>query len=133
MMSCIIIISIKYYLTFGVKDVMGNNRITLVLVDTCAYRDANSDFPGIIKRLLPSFFSTLKEKGIVLLTHPVLENEICKHIEDSGLFKDYQALVTQLNRCNETLMYLQCCDDKLFSKICEIDIKEQIVESYRQH
>ncbi len=60
------------------------NRITLILIDTCAFRDANSDFPGIVKSLLPSFFSTADEKGITLLTHPVLENEIHKHIEDSG-------------------------------------------------
>lgn len=112
---------------------MENNRITLVLVDTCAYRDANSDFPGILKRLLPSFFSTVKEKRIVLLTHPILENEIYKHIEDSGLYKDYQALVTQLNRCNETLKYIQCYNDILFSKICDMDIKKQLLESYRQH
>lgn len=52
------------------------NRITLILIDTCAFRDANSDFPGIVKSLLPSFFSTADEKGITLLTHPVLENEI---------------------------------------------------------
>ena len=40
------------------------NRITLILIDTCAFRDANSDFPGIVKSLLPSFFSTADEKGI---------------------------------------------------------------------
>lgn len=33
------------------------NRITLILIDTCAFRDANSDFPGIVKSLLPSFFT----------------------------------------------------------------------------
>ena len=61
------------------------NRITLILIDTCAFREANSDFPGIVKSLLPSFFSTVDEKGIALLTHPVLENEIRKHIEDSSI------------------------------------------------
>lgn len=42
------------------------NRITLILIDTCAFRDANSDFPGIAKSLLPSFFSTADEKGICI-------------------------------------------------------------------
>ena len=101
------------------------NRITLVLVDTCAFRDANSDFPGIAKKLLPSFFETVDEKGIILLTHPVLENEIKKHIEDSGLYKDYQSLVTQLRKCNDTLKYLERSDETLFSKINEVDIREQ--------
>ena len=79
------------------------NRITLILIDTCAFREANSDFPGIVKSLLPSFFSTVDEKGIALLTHPVLENEIRKHIEDSSIFKDYQSLLTQLRKCTSTL------------------------------
>ena len=41
---------------------MDNKRITLILVDTCAYRDANSDFPGISKQLLPAFSRQLKKK-----------------------------------------------------------------------
>ena len=94
-----------------------NNRITLVLIDTCAFRDVNSDFPGIIRQLLPSFFSTINKKGIVLLTHPVLENEIRKHIEDSGLYKDYQILVSQLYKNNETLRHFACTNEELFSKI----------------
>ena len=63
------------------------NRVSPVIVDTCAFRDTNSDFLGISKQLLPSFFSVIKEKGIVLLTHPVLDNEVRKHIADSGLYK----------------------------------------------
>lgn len=32
-----------------------DERITTILVDTCAFRDANSDFIGISSMLLPSF------------------------------------------------------------------------------
>ena len=39
-----------------------DERITTILVDTCAFRDANSDFIGISSMLLPSFFSVIKEK-----------------------------------------------------------------------
>ena len=99
------------------------NRITLILIDTCAFRDANSDFPGIAKSLLPSFFSTADEKGITLLTHPVLENEIHKHIEDSGIFKDYQSLLTQLRKCTSTLKHYKLDDVLLSSKISELDIQ----------
>ena len=45
---------------------MDIERITLILVDTCAFRDTNSDFPGISKQLLPAFFSTAKEKEVLL-------------------------------------------------------------------
>ena len=109
------------------------NRITLILIDTCAFRDANSDFPGIAKSLLPSFFSTADEKGITLLTHPVLENEIHKHIEDSGIFKDYQSLLTQLRKCTSTLKHYKLDDVLLSSKISELDIQTKLFEAYQQY
>jgi hypothetical protein len=112
---------------------MDNKRITLILVDTCAYRDANSDFPGISKQLLPAFFSAAKEKGILLLTHPVLENEILKHIENSGLYKDYNSLSNYLRKCSETLKYLDCFDEGLFSKISDMDIRAKLFDSFKQH
>lgn len=103
------------------------NRITLILIDTCAFRDANSDFPGIVKSLLPSFFSTIDEKGIALLTHPVLENEIRKHIVDSSIFKDYQSLLTQLRKCTSTLKHYKLDDVLLSSKISELDIQTNVI------
>lgn len=109
------------------------NRITLILIDTCAFRDANSDFPGIVKSLLPSFFSTIDEKGIALLTHPVLENEIRKHIVDSSIFKDYQSLLTQLRKCTSTLKHYKLDDVLLSSKISELDIQTKLFESYQQY
>lgn len=109
------------------------NRVSLVIVDTCAFRDANSDFLGISKQLLPSFFSAIKEKGIVLLTHPVLDNEVRNHISDSGLYKDYQSLVTQLGRCNETLKRFSCYDELLYSKITKLDIRAEIYEAFKEH
>ena len=112
---------------------MDNKRVTLVLVDTCAYRDANSDFPGIFKQLLPAFFSASKEKGILLLTHPILENEIFKHIEDSGLYKNYNSLGNNLRKCGETLKYLGCFDEDLFSRIGNIDIRSKLFDSFKQH
>ena len=112
---------------------MDNKRITLILVDTCAFRDANSDFPGISKQLLPAFFSAAKEKGILLLTHPVLENEILKHIENSGLYKDYNSLSNCLRKFSETLKYLDCFDEELFSKIRDVDIRAKLFDSFKQH
>lgn len=110
-----------------------NERVTLVLVDTCAFRDVNSDFLGITRELLPSFFSTINEKGIVLLTHPILDNEIRKHIEDSGLYKNYQALIYQLVKTNDTLKYFELNNEELFSNIKELDIKERLFETYKEY
>ena len=110
-----------------------DERITTILVDTCAFRDANSDFIGISSMLLPSFFSVIKEKDILLLTHPILEREIEKHIEDSGIYKDYQSLVSHINKCKDVLRYANCCDEELFSKIADYNIKNQTVRAYKKY
>jgi len=112
---------------------LSNDRITLVLVDTCAFRDANSDFLGISKSLLPAFFETAEEKGIVLITHPVLENEIKKHIEDSSLYREHKSLVAQLRKCSDVLSLFECNDEDLFSKINGLDIKEKLFTAYQHH
>lgn len=107
-----------------------NNRITTILVDTCAFRDANSDFIGVNSMLLPSFFSSIQDKEMLLLTHPILEKELDKHIEDSGLYRDYQNLLSQLNKCRDVLEYANCNDNELFEKIAEFDIKKQTYNAY---
>ena len=110
-----------------------DERITTILVDTCAFRDANSDFIGISSMLLPSFFSVIKEKDLLLLTHPILEKEIEKHIEDSGIYKDYQSLVSQINKCKDVLRYANCCNEELFSKIADYNIKNQTFRAYKKY
>ena len=112
---------------------MENSRVTLIMVDTCAYRDVNSDFLGISRSTLPSFFATAADKGIVLLTHPVLENEIRKHIENSGIFKDFKSLTTSLEKCKNILKYFQCENETLFSKIEDLDVRDKIFEAYKQY
>jgi hypothetical protein len=74
----------------GLNIKMANSieRITMVLVDTSAFIEANSDFIGFHSALLPSFFNAVASKKIILLTHPILEKEILKHIEDSSIYKD---------------------------------------------
>lgn len=110
-----------------------SERITTILVDTCAFRDANSDFAGISKQLLPSFFASIEEKELVLLNHPILTQEIKKHIADSGLCKDFQGLISQIRKCTDVLKFLDCYDDNLFSFISQINIQEKIYESFKQH
>lgn len=81
----------------------------------------------------PLFFSTAKEKEVLLLTHPVLENEVLKHIENSGLYKDFNSLGNCLRKCGETLNYLDCFNEELFSKINNIDIRTKLFDSFKQH
>ncbi len=112
------------------KTELSNERITMVLVDTSAFTEANSDFIGLNSSLLPSFFNATTEKGIVLLTHPILDKEIQKHIEDSSIYKEYQKLVTQLGKCKDVLILAECNDVALFEKMASFDIKAKTYETF---
>jgi hypothetical protein len=108
-------------------------RITSILVDTSAFAEANSDFIGLRSRLLPAFFENIETKGILLITHPILDNEIYKHIEDSSIFRNYQDLVKKLKQCNILLENIGCSDEKLFQKIEEFDVREYTFETYKNN
>jgi hypothetical protein len=49
------------------------------------------------------------------------------------VYKDYQSLVTQLGRCNETLKRFSCYDELLYSKITKLDIRAEIYEAFKEH
>jgi len=115
------------------KDINDNVRITTILVDTCAFQHANSDFIGIYSKLLPSFYAAIDEKKMLLLTHPILEKEIEKHIEDSGLCKNYQDLLYYINKCSNVLKHANCSDKQLFAKISKYDIKHQTFKAFKEY
>lgn len=110
-----------------------SERITSVIVDTNAFIIANSDFLGIKSSLLPSFFAVIKEKEIKLLGHPILEKEIEKHIEDSSLYKDYQNLKSNLNKCDEILKLIGCKDDKFITQISGCDMKQKLFQAFKDN
>lgn len=108
-----------------------NKRLTSVIVDTNAFVKANSDFLGIKTSLLPSFFDVIKEKEINLLTHPILECEIEKNIEQSSLYQNHLKLKSQLVKCKDILEYSGCIDDEHISAICDYDIKSTLFETFK--
>lgn len=105
-------------------------KISLILVDTSAYITANSDFIGFKSDLLPAFFEVISYKGMFLLTHPILEKEIKRHIEDSSIYKDFQDLTKNIRKCESVLKYARCYDSTLVSKIEKFDIKQATYDAY---
>ena len=109
---------------------MEDARITTIIVDTSAIHAANSDFLGIKSELLPSFYDALKEKGIVLLSHPVLDGEIAKHLSESSLVKNKNELVGLLVKTENLLRQAGCYDENLVDKIKAYDIKTALFNKY---
>ena len=108
-------------------------RITAVLVDTSAYRHANSDFIGVYSSTLPLFFEAIKEKDVLLLSHPILEREIENHITNSSIYKDHNGLSSLLRKCQKTLEYFDCHNDEYFKRIINLDIKSNTLETFSNH
>jgi len=104
--------------------------ISAVIVDTSAFLVANSDFLGVNSQLLPSFFAAIKEKGITLLTHPILENEIIKHLPDSSLVRNYNEFISYVERCEKILKYSDSYNIDFFNQLKAIDVRGKLHERY---
>lgn len=109
-----------------------SERITAVLVDTCAFRKANTDFIGVNSKRLPLFFEAINSKEIDLLTHPILENEIKNQIEKSSLCTDFRKLVKGIEDCQAVLEYADLYDQELFRKIKCYDIIDQTYVAFKK-
>ena len=63
-----------------------NYKIDAVMIDTSIYHKNRCDFEGITRSIIPMLLQLLEANNITLLTHPVLESEIRKHIGESEFF-----------------------------------------------
>lgn len=72
--------------------------INAVIIDTSAIIGANCDFLGINDSIIPSLFDCLQQQQITLLSHPILDYEIKKHITDSGIYPKLSKLISQIKK-----------------------------------
>ncbi len=110
-----------------------NNRITMVVVDTSVLQIANFDFLGIKSDVLPLFFNAIKEKSIMLVSHPILESEILRHIEESSICKNQKTLFNMINK-NKKILELSGLDiETLTSKLEGFDAKEKLAKAFLEN
>lgn len=106
------------------------NKISSVIIDTSAYYKAQCDFTGINNSIIPMFLRLLKANGIQLLTHPILEYEIRKHIKDSALVKRATELETQVKRCKDQLLLVGVSQAEWLEKIADMNIEKRLADSF---
>ncbi len=107
--------------------------ITTVIIDTVAFRDANSDFVGLNSQLLPSFFDLIEEKDFLLLNHPILKKEIYKHILDSKIVQNHQSLITYFEKCEKLLRMENIYDESYINCIVSIDVRDMLYKKYLEY
>lgn len=71
-------------------------RITAVLIDTSVYHNRQCDFAGITSEMIPTFLQLMENNHIPVLSHPILDNEVRKHIKESQIVERAVALANPL-------------------------------------
>lgn len=78
-------------------------RITAVLIDTSAYHNRQCDFSGIMSAMIPMFLRLMETNHIPILSHPILDNEVKKHIKDSQIVERAEKLCKTIQK-NKAIM-----------------------------
>lgn len=110
-----------------------NTNISSVLVDTSALRKADFDFIGVKSSRLLSFFSAVEEKDIQILSHPILDNEVKKHISNSSICKNYNQLIGALKKNKTIIELIGSLQDETIIKIVNHDINGQLITAYQEY
>ena len=101
-----------------------------IIIDTNAFDAKGNDFCGCFNAILPSFFATIRAQKIQLLSHPVLQGEVLRHIKTGELKTKPENAVSSLVR---NRMYLELIDipiDAAILKLKELDLCTKEIEAY---
>jgi len=106
------------------------NMIDAVIIDTSAFVTEQCDFMGLSSAMLPSLFNLLEEKKIVLLSHPILQEEIKKHTKNSALLEKLINLKKSIARYKAVLPLIQISADETVSKIESLELDSKMVSAF---
>ena len=107
-----------------------NNKINAVIIDTSSYYKNQCDFAGINKSIIPMLLRLLEANNIILLTHPILDYEIRKHIKDSSLIKRANELQALIKKCKDQLALLNIHSEELVEKVNELKIEKRLIDGF---
>lgn len=105
-------------------------KIDAVMIDTSIYHKNQCDFGGITKSIIPMLLQLLEANNITLLTHPVLESEIKKHIGESELVSRIGNLQTSLRKYNKQLQMIDISTEDLIRRLDEINIEKSLIDKF---
>ena len=107
-----------------------NRKIDAVMIDTSAYHKNQCDFAGITNSIIPMLLQLLEANDILLLTHPVLEGEIKKHIRESELVTRIEHLQTSLKKYNKQLQMIGVSAEELTDKLNKLGMEKRLGDSF---
>lgn len=101
-------------------------KIDAVMIDTSAYHKNQCDFEGVTNSIIPMLLQLLAANDIVLLTHPILESEIKKHIKESELVTRIANLQTALKKYNRQLQMIGVSAEELTEKLNKLGMEKKL-------
>lgn len=106
------------------------SKINAVMIDTSAYHECQCDFKGISSSIIPNLHKLMQENNIQLLTHPILEKEIRKHISNSQLVSQVKYLKESLEKYKKLLDMIEVSVDELFEKLNKLDMEKKLNDCF---
>lgn len=107
-----------------------NHKIDAVMIDTSIYHKNQCDFEGITKSIIPMLLQLLQANNITLLTHPVLESEIKKHIGESELVSRIGHLQTSLRKYNKQFQMIDVSAEDLIKRLDAVNIEKKLSNKF---
>ena len=104
--------------------------ITAVLIDTTAFHNRQCDFAGITSAMIPTFLRLLKSNHIEILSHPILDNEIRKHIKDSQIIERTRSLIKYVKKCKGVLASIGMSPEDILDRAEPEKIEKIFLEAY---
>ena len=107
-----------------------NSAIDAVIVDTSAYEKEQFDFLGIYSSTVPSFLSLLEEMQLNLLSHPILQEEIKKHILNSKIVQRVEEFPVTISRNKNILSLIGISPETITEKLKTLDLAQKLTSAF---
>lgn len=107
-------------------------QITAVLIDTSAYHNRQCDFSGIMSAMIPMFLRLLEINHIPVLSHPILDNEVRKHINDSQIVDRTKELCKALRKSKAILDSVGFDAEDIMGRASVENIAGSLTEAYEE-
>ncbi len=109
-----------------------SNLIDAVIIDTSALEAKQFDFLGITSEVVPAFYDLIQQKDIKLLSHPVLQGEIKKHILYSELAKRPEELQKSFTRNKAIFAQIGISPEEAIEKLKALSLGEKLTASFEE-
>lgn len=104
-----------------------------IIIDTNAFDAKGNDFCGYFDAILPSLFAAIRAQNIQLLSHPVLQGEVFRHINTGDLKTKPENVALSLVRNKVYLELIGVSVDVAIQKLKELDLSQKAIETYNRY